>query len=289
MAVIPPFFLDTVVAVGAPNKGDTDWLASGFLYGRYQGPADEPGKKRYRVFFVTNRHVLADLTVAVLRFNPEANEPARQYDLGLKDAQGAEVWVPHPDPEVDVAVSSINVSKLEEDGIRFSYFHSDETVLDRAAGIEAGLSEGDGAFVLGFPMGLVGEGRSFVIVRGGVLARVRDWLAGGSPQFLVDCLIFPGNSGGPVVLRPELTSIEGTKPIQAASLIGIVHSYLPYQDIAVSNQTRRPRIIFEENSGLAAVHSVDQIEETIDAWLTRFPPAGGDSKPSEAEGGVEEE
>jgi hypothetical protein len=46
-----------------------------------------------------------------------------------------------------------------------------------------------------------------------------------------------------------------------------VQSYVPYQDLAVSLQTKRPRVVFEENSGLAAVHPVDLIEETIQIYL----------------------
>jgi hypothetical protein len=39
---------------------------------------------------------------------------------------------------------------------------------------------------------------------------------------------------------------------------------VPYIDVAISTQTRRPRVTFEENSGLTEVHPVDFIEETID-------------------------
>jgi hypothetical protein len=102
-------------------------------------------------------------------------------------------------------------------------------------------------------------------VRSGTLARVRDLLARTSKIFLVDAFVFPGNSGGPVILKPEAIAIEGTKAQIAPYLIGIVQAYVPYQDVAVSLQTGRPRVIFEENAGLAAVHPVDFIEETIAA------------------------
>jgi hypothetical protein len=69
-------------------------------------------------------------------------------------------------------------------------------------------------------------------------------------------------------LKPEALAIEGTKPQVAPYLIGIVQAYVPYQDVAVSLQTARPRVIFEENTGLAAVHPVDFIAETIAARFT---------------------
>jgi hypothetical protein len=75
--------------------------------------------------------------------------------------------------------------------------------------------------------------------------------------------VFPGNSGGPVVLKPEIFSIQGTKASPKAFLVGVVASYQPYIDTAVSQQTQHPRITFEENSGLATVIPVDFINEML--------------------------
>ena len=62
--------------------------------------------------------------------------------------------------------------------------------------------EGDGVFVIGFPLGLVGDARNYPIVRYGVIARIQDWIRRHQDTFLVDAPAFPGNSGGPVVLKP---------------------------------------------------------------------------------------
>lgn len=204
----------------------------------------------YAVYLVTNRHVFDGVKTAVLRFNPEAAEPAKQYSVPLLTPDGPSAWVGHPDPEVDVVVLPVNAGALRNDGMKFHIFQDDEHAATRARMAELGVTEGDGVFALGFPMGLVGGDRNYVIVRQGALARVRDTLAGASKDFLVDSAVFPGNSGGPVVLRPEIAAIDGTKAQNSAQLLGIVSGYLPYQDVAVSAQTKRPRIIFEENTGL---------------------------------------
>ena len=149
--------------------------------------------------------------------------------------------------------------------MQVAYFQGDRHSATIDALNALGVTEGDFAYVLGFPMGLVGEHRNAVIVRSGTLARVRDTLARTSKIFLVDAFVFPGNSGGPVVLNPEALAIEGTKPQLAPYLIGIVQAYVPYQDVAVSLQTGHPRVIFEENAGLSAVHPIDYIAETIAA------------------------
>jgi S1-C subfamily serine protease len=212
-----------------------------------------------------------------MRFNPEAAAPAKEYQAALIQPDGSSVWIGHPDAKVDVAVMAVNGERLKADGIRFHFFENDNHTATRARMRDVGIGEGDGVFALGFPLGLVGGDRNYVIVRQGVLARIRDTLAGASSDFLVDLAIFPGNSGGPVILRPESTAIGDTLAQDTAYLLGIVSSYLPYQDIAISAQTKRARIIFEENTGLASVFPVDFIDETIEEHRRRgtaeAPPA----------------
>ena len=84
MALIPPFFLDCVVAIGfdSPTAG-RQYAATGFLYGKLM--TEQGDKKTYQVFLVTNKHVVQDAQVAWLRFNPEGEEPAREFGLRLSN------------------------------------------------------------------------------------------------------------------------------------------------------------------------------------------------------------
>ena len=130
------------------------------------------------------------------------------------------------------------------------------------------MAAGDGVFVLGFPMGLEGGERNYVIVRQGCIGRIGDLLD--NPQvesYLVDAFTFPGNSGGPVVLAVSLSYIQGTRSQNTSYLIGVVKGFLPYQDVAVSKQTGRARIAFEENSGLTEVIPIDYVEQTVQTAL----------------------
>ncbi len=264
MALIPPFFIDCVVAIGADDAEKTrKWIASGFLYGHLITPKDFGEKPLYRVYLATNRHVFEGLSKAYLRFNPQTDEPAKEYDIDLVDNDNNPLWFTNPNPEVDVAVIPINIKLLQEHAMKVAFFESDRHVANIGKMNELGITEGDFAYVLGFPMGLIGGQRNTVIVRSGSIARIRDTLAKTNPTFLVDAFVFPCNSGGPVISKVEAMSITGTKSQDASYLIGIVQSYVPYQDVAISLQTKRPRVVFEENSGLAAVHPVDFIEETI--------------------------
>jgi hypothetical protein len=119
-------------------------------------------------------------------------------------------------------------------------------------------------YVLGFPLGLVEEGKqNFVIVRSGTIARIRDALAEKRDSFLIDSFAFPGNSGGPVIALPEIVSIAGTKPHNAAYLIGMMRDYVPYRDVAVSQQTKRPRIVLRKIPAWPRVMTVDDIEDVM--------------------------
>ena len=188
---------------------------------------------------------------------------ANVYPLPLREPDGSASWTVHPEADVDVAVLGINPNKLKQDGIEYSWFQGDEHTFTLAQARTNGISEGDGVFVLGFPLGEAGDERNYAIVRQGIIARAQDWLKGDAQIFLIDASIFPGNSGGPVLLKPEVTSIKGTKSNKRCVLIGMVSSYLPYQEVAVSEQTGRRRMIFEENSGLGIVVPHDVIQETI--------------------------
>lgn len=263
MALIPSFFPDCVVAIGVEDSSSKrKWVASGFLYGHYIS-GNKDGTKKYRVYLVTNRHVFENLPTIYLRFNPKTNEPAREYTLSLLDKNNTPLWFSHPNTEIDVAIIQINFKVLREHAIQAAYFQSDKSVANIDKLNDLGITEGDFAYVFGFPMGLVGDERNAVIVRSGSIARIRDALAKTNQEYLIDAFVFPGNSGGPVVSKPELVAIQGTKSQNAAYLIGIVKSYVPYQDVAISLQTKRPRVIFEENSGLAAVHPIDFVQELI--------------------------
>jgi hypothetical protein len=125
----------------------------------------------------------------------------------------------------------------------------------------AKLQTGANLLVLGFPLGLRSEEHPNPIARRGMVARAdRD-------DLLADAFVFPGNSGGPVLYEPPIKIKEKgliTSPfINDEHLIGLVASFIPYPEVAVSSLTKRPRVIFEENSGLANVVPVDAIIDLL--------------------------
>lgn len=252
-----------------PNEPGSEagpgWIASGFFYGRRVGTNND-GLGQFAVYLLTNRHVFEGLDTAVVRANPSADDPApaRDYPLVLRDRETT-FWIAHPDPAVDVAAIKVDFNRLQSEGMQVAFFEDDRFSLNAAQIKEAGISEGDYVFVLGYPMGLVGDHRAVVIVRNGSLARIRDALERPSEPYLVDSTIFPGNSGRPIITKIEAIALQGTSAISSTHLIGIVTGYVSYTEAAVSAQTNRLRMIFEENSGLASAHLVDAINECIES------------------------
>ena len=110
---------------------------------------------------------------------------------------------------------------------------------------------------LGFPMGLRSVDHARPIARRGMVGRAD------STVVLADLFIFPGNSGGPVLYVPafKMGNVSfGEGVVRQEMLIGMVSSFIPYREVAVSMQTKRPRVVFEENSGLANL---------VPAWVVR--------------------
>lgn len=263
MALLPPVFLDTVVAIGVGAVSERRWIGTGFIYGDLKPGAADPSQRRYQLWLITNKHVLQGLKTVFIRFNAAPGATAKDYEVQLIARNGKSRWIGHSDANIDVAAIFLNASVLDSDARHYAFFQSDDHASGKAQLQANGITEGDRIFVLGFPMGLVTADRQYVICRGGAVARIRDYLEGNASDFLVDAPVFPGNSGGPVILCPSLTAITGTKTVARADLIGIVKSYVPFIDVAISQQTRRPRITFEENSGLASVEPLDAIAATV--------------------------
>jgi S1-C subfamily serine protease len=195
---------------------------------------------RKHLLLVTAKHVVQDdkgrlLSDLAYRVNRAGGSSQLLKDADLVKAGGAWFLAPHD----DIAV-------------RFMPFVQGASVkampLDRFIE-ETQVEAGTPLVALGFPMGLRSVDHALPIARRGMVGRAD------SKSLLADLFVFPGNSGGPVLYVPAFktggVTFGGAEIVGAEMLIGIVSSFIPYQDVAVSKQTRRPRVVFEENSGLA--------------------------------------
>jgi hypothetical protein len=294
-ALLSPSIIDSVSALGAmvntappgqPPKIEWVTLGTGFFYGYKVKDDPDVIKRQYEIYLVTSSHVVSefkesqqgDLFVRINSNDPTS--PSKTFNIPFNPNPNAQenTWFFHPKfdrktvsevPDYDISVVRLNGRAIKELGATF--LDNDENTADVKKLKEIGASAGDGTFVLGFPMNLAGVQRNYVIVREGIISRISEMLNDKSATFLLDSFVFPGNSGSPVIIKPEIAAISGTLSNRTAYVIGVVHGYKSYRDIAVSQQTHRPRIIFEENSGLAEVIPMDRVNETIEAFRASNP------------------
>jgi len=288
-ALLPPVYMDYVVAIGgirhapAGQPPHDEWATSGtgFLYGYCVHDDPDPAKRVYAVFLVTAKHVVnGHAGDIVVRINSnQANSFPGQFTLASRDAAGHDLWFSPSDPGIDLALYPIPISQLKQMGFASGFFASDANAADSDRMKAIGVSAGDGVFVLGFPMNLGGEQKNYVIVRQGGVARISEMLDHASKTYLVDAFVFPGNSGSPVLLKPDVAAIQGTRSSPTSYLIGVVLSYRPYRDVAVSRQTGEERVMMEENSGLAEVLPTEYIDQAARQWLAAQPAATAPAAP----------
>lgn len=265
MALLPPGYLDAVVAIGTKKKNEIIWNGTGFFY-IYK----RKSKETTYLFLITNKHIIDNAVEErkkhiFLKLNRLKSSESVNCEINLFDDNNSPLYMNHP-KGVDISIIELNYSKFD-DKINMQAFLSDKTAFTIDELRDSEVTEGDDVFVLGFPMGNVGIKRKSTIVRKGCIARISDVINHENNEMLLDALIFPGNSGGPVILKPNPFRIKGTKAHKNAVLIGIINEYLSYEDIAKSEQTGHIKAIFTDNSGLASAFPVDFINQVIVAYL----------------------
>jgi len=253
MALINNIFLKTVVLIEEEISEDKfHTVATGFLIG-FRANYDEKLKEQlYDTFLITNRHVFSNYDKLFFRFDCKDGLPKR-FPVTLID-KGKRTWLAHNDTNVDLAMMTINFQFLNNENVEAFYIEEDRFIYSENFK-EAGISLGDGIFLLGFPVSISGFNQNYAIVRSGTLARIDEEIISSNKVFLADALVFPGNSGGPVLTKPTSESVDGTKTITSTYLIGVVSGYINYQEPLYSHQSIPNNIsgYSVNNSGLATI------------------------------------
>jgi len=286
MSLLPHGYLATTVAIESAQEGPDGvrykTIGTGFFVALEYGDASPAGEPNYRLFLATNRHVLVDRDELLIRVNAKQGA-ARRVRLALREGVGGN-WAAHPDEQVDVAAVLVNARALRDAGLDLAYFRPGDIAF--VSSMEAlDIGTGQEIFVLGFPMGISGIERNYVIARAGIIARFDDEILARSRSYLIDAAVFPGNSGGPVIVKPRSDTLSDRRPVDRAYVIGLVRSYLPYEEVVYSLQTETPspRMVFTENSGLAEVIPMDCVKEAADAVSSGRPAA---APPTRSAGGI---
>lgn len=223
-------------------------------------------------FLISNRHIVEGKAQITICMKQQGSDVLRLADIDLL-ITGTPVFSVHPDPKIDVAVIRLDPGFIISNQLEFPSFDIDDNAMTMSELRANGVDDGSLVHMLGFPLGLVNVNSKLPICRLGCIARMSEAQVKESGSFLVDIQNFPGNSGSPVILRPDACAIQGTSNLMMSVLIGIIHSYIPYEDSLISGQTNRVVEVRSENSGIANAHPVDYIREIIDGIVPRFTPS----------------
>lgn len=268
MALIPNFYIESVVTISIMVNGSKQCIGTGFLVGDLMEITD--GSKKYGLYLITNKHVVKNQNQIFIGFNQNGGTSSYDFPVKLSDAHRL-LYSAHVNPRVDIIALGINASFLNNMNAKYHFFPLDEQVFTISDMKNNGVFEGDLVYSLGYPLNCGNTSQKNPICRLGCISRVSDLYIPGNPEvnFLVDAQSFPGNSGGPVILRPELSAVIGSRSQPKAALLGILHSYIPYKDALISRQTGETYSIMQENSGLTNVHPVDYIIDVVNLERTR--------------------
>ncbi len=210
---------------------------------------------------VTARHVLVDpkgkrvdenLTVF---FNLKSYGVSSRSINEVRRRLGID-WIIAGDGSSDIAMIPFGLNQIEDDVLRIprEIWKPVDQVL-----------EATDLFFLAYQPGALPTNKVAPVMRAGMVSRLNE-----DRTFYMDGPAFPGNSGSPVFIRPsparflQTGTVLGQDPL-AFGFVGLVGEYITYQDIAISPQTGRPRVLFEENTGLTRVWSTDHLRELIDS------------------------
>lgn len=277
MALIPKQYLKSVFSIDKKEGNDLKCIGTGFIYFKIKEKVSED-QYSGGCYLVTARHVIYNDNLDIsgqikniyLRFDTLNEESTQHFEVKLYDDNNTPIFST-PLNLSDVVVISVDIAFLTKAGIDFVQIMSETALLQKDYD-EVGLSIGDDIFFLGFPLGLRGIEKNYALCRSGSIARLDEESLLKNIIYL-DAPVFPGNSGGPVFCKPQVVSMEGTKAINRAYLLGIATNYL-YQ--SVSGKKEADSGIPDEDVarlnghlGLAKIITVDAIDNAIEEWIIR--------------------
>lgn len=256
MALIPKEYIDAVVSIGIKQQDDSiAWIGTGFFVHRRMNDHE------VLPFLVSNKHVFDGKKCVVIRMRETQENKLVLLDVLLNDYRVHAF--------ADIAAVMLSGTTIVKHHLKFSSFDIDNNAFSSFELRENGVDEGSLVYMLGYPMGLVNVNSELPICRMGCIARISDEQIKESQDALLDIQNFPGNSGSPIVSKPEFIGIQGTKILDRCVLVGIIHAYIPYQESLVNSQTNRVVEIKSENSGIALMHPVEYIREVIDMYYKK--------------------
>ncbi len=239
-------------------------LGTAFLMGRpYPGQeANTNQGKRARYVLITADHVLeemqGDSAVLDLRHQNDDGTWVR-LPLPIPIRRNSQpLWTKNPD--ADVAVMYVQVPSAAS---LPSLVVSTDLLADDATLSQFDIHPGDELFCLGFPFGVTANAAGFPILRSGRIASYPLLPTATVKTFLLDLMVFKGNSGGPVYMAQSGRMYGGAEHVGQSihMIMGLVSQESTYNEQLVGQYSAE---LHRYQLGLAVVIDASVVRKTID-------------------------
>lgn len=211
-----------------------------------------------------------DPAVVQIRFSWFSDKSVTEYlgvSFALKNKRGKNLWFSHPDESVDLAAIPLIISI--EDAGRSSV----ATVNVNIFADKNEVFEGASVLLYGYPGAVGVDYWTKPVMRHGVIAYVNPSQFGKQP-ILIDAMIYPGNSGGPVFTVPSGMDRNGSFRVGGRSaFLGIV-SKVARQSIDVEKASSQVELTASDSSGthfksfeymgLGIIEPAERVHELLD-------------------------
>lgn len=264
MAIIADAYMDAVVSIGQQdNKGNYSWCGTGFMVHKTYA------ENKSCMMLITNRHVIENKNHLIIRIKKKNSDILFALRIVLQGTEHMDFSI-HSNPRIDIAAMYLPWNLFSDNDLEMNAFDLQNNAITSEEIVEHGGGAGTIVYMLGYPMGLAIVDSNLPICRMGCIARLHPKEIAREHVVILDIQNFPGNSGSPVITRPEIISVNNTKAMKESSLVGIVRGYIPYTEQLLNLQTKQIVETRSENSGLAVMHPVEYINDVIDIEAKRI-------------------
>ncbi len=213
---------------------------------------------------ITAKHVLSSQKVVSVRFSSHDSLSIDRFfgtEMELSNGK-TQNWIAHPDSTVDLACILMDPT--------FKWpLKSFPVIAYSTFATEPEYFEGKEIYTLGYPAAVGIDLLNKAFLRKGIIAWVPRNLFSSQQKVVIDCNIFPGNSGGPVFSVSDILSKAepGSYKLQPRFYGIVIQRRFSYNPILSDNgsfKDSRGAIVYsQESTGVGVIIPANKVKELL--------------------------
>ena len=217
--------LHSTVRIACNGKDGSQSIGTGFTYGILENENNQGLPA-----IITNKHVIEGATEGhfFLTVDDGLGNPnfGKYVSVTLKNF--SEIWLPHPNPEVDLAACMVGglFNQMEAEGCQVFARCLTKRLIPTPQQLTE-LSAIEDIVMIGYPSGIWDKSNNIPLVRRGITSTPPYLDYEGRKEFMIDAACFPGSSGSPVFILNQAFYSDrmGTiVPTNRVLLLGILYA-----------------------------------------------------------------